>query len=63
MNESRYSMFWLKNLDMHNLEKEGVSIAAHSRCDYRWSNIKIKEMKMDGISKFVNLMIGYLKSK
>ena len=52
MNESRYFMFWLKNLDMHNLEKEGVSVAADPRCDYRWSNVNIKEMKMDGISKF-----------
>ena len=50
MNEPRYFMFWMYNLDMHNLDIEGLdSCLPDPRSDYRWSQIQI--LKID----FVNL--------
>jgi hypothetical protein len=40
-------LFWLYNLDLHNLDIEDLaSCAPDPRTDYRWSKINIKEMDL-----------------
>ena len=51
MNESRYFLFWLYNLDLHNLEQEDLVSASDPRTDYRWIKIKIKEVDMANVVK------------
>ena len=50
MNEARYFMFWMYNLDMHNLDIEGLdSCLPDPRSDYRWSQIKISKVDFKDI--------------
>ena len=51
MNESRYFLFWLYNLDLHNLDKEGLASAADPRVEYRWEKVSITEVDLSEISK------------
>ena len=51
MNESRYFLFWLYNLDLHNLDKEGLASAADPRLEYRWTKLTINELDLTEISK------------
>jgi hypothetical protein len=44
MNEAHYFMFWLYNIDMHNLDVEGMaSSEPDPRSEYRWEKLKIIE--------------------
>ena len=36
MNEARYFLFWLYQLDLHNLDIENLVSASDPRTDYRW---------------------------
>ena len=52
MNEARYFLFWLYNLDMHNLDRENlVSCTPDPRTEYRWENIEIKQVDMSDVKK------------
>jgi hypothetical protein len=52
MNESKYFLFWLYNLDLHNLDVEGFAgCAPDPRSDYRWDNFKIKEVDLTNLNK------------
>ena len=51
MNEARYFLFWLYNLDLHNLDKEDMVSASDPRTHFRWMNIKVKEVDMTDIKK------------
>ena len=52
MNESRYFLFWLYNLDLHNLDIEGMAgCTPDPRSDYRWKNIQIIQVNLDDIEK------------
>ena len=51
MNESRYFLFWLYNLDLHNLDREGLASAADPRLDYRWSKVVVKDADLTEITK------------
>ena len=51
MNEAKYFLFWLYNLDLHNLDKEDMVSASDPRTHYRWMNIKLNELDMTEIKK------------
>ena len=51
MNESRYFLFWLYNLDLHNLDIEDLTAASDPRTEYRWLKVRIKEVDLTEISK------------
>ena len=51
MNESRYFLFWLYNLDLHNLEQEDLVSASDPRTDYRWIKINIRKVDLDNVVK------------
>jgi hypothetical protein len=43
MNEARYFMFWMFNIDMHNLDIEGLdNTIPDPRSEHRWNNLKIR---------------------
>ena len=46
MNEARYFLFWMYNLDMHNLDIDGLdSCLPDPRSDFRWYQFKV--LKVD----------------
>ena len=51
MNESKYFLFWLYNLDLHNLDIEDLTCASDPRTEYRWQKINIKEVDLSDIKK------------
>ena len=51
MNESRYFLFWLYNLDLLNLDKEDLVAASDPRTQYRWLKIDIKEVDLCDVNK------------
>ena len=51
MNESKYFLFWLYNLDLHNLDIEDLTCASDPRTEYRWQKIDIKEVDLSDIKK------------
>jgi hypothetical protein len=45
MNELRWFLFWFYQLDLHNLDMEGLaSVAPNPHCDFRWSQLNITEV-------------------
>ena len=58
MNESRYFIFWLYNLDLHNLDIEGLaSYMPDPRSEYRWSKITIHPAILDEKEKMeINIL-------
>ena len=59
MNEARYFLFWMYNLDMHNLDIEGLdSCMPDPRSEFRWTQIKI--MKVDFKSLPQKQKMGFL---
>ena len=56
MNESRYFMFWMYNLDMHNLDIEGLdSCLPDPRSEFRWTQIKILEVEFKNLPQKQNM--------
>lgn len=54
MNEARYFLFWLYILDLYNLEVEGMAgCTPDPRSDFRWANIKLKEVDLTNVTKMV----------
>ena len=51
MNESKYFLFWLYNLDLHNLDIEDLTCASDPRSEYRWQKIKISEVDLTNWKK------------
>ena len=51
MNESKYFLLWLYNLDLHNLDIEDLTCASDPRTEYRWQKIDIKEVDLSDIKK------------
>ena len=51
MNESKYFLFWLYNLDLHNLDREDLVAASDPRTQYRWLKITIREVDLNEITK------------
>ena len=51
MNESRYFLFWLYNLDLHNLDREDLVAASDPRTDYRWQKTTVVEVDLTEIKK------------
>ena len=51
MNERKYFLFWLYNLDLHNLDIEDLTCASDPRTEYRWQKIDIKEVDLSDIKK------------
>ena len=51
MNESKYFLFWLYNLDLHNLDIEDLASASDPRVDYRWMKLDIKMVDLAHIKK------------
>lgn len=51
MNESKYFLFWLYNLDLHNLNVEDLVCASDPRTEYRWLKINIKEVDLTDLKK------------
>ena len=50
MNEPRYFMFWIYNLDLHNLDVEGLdSYIPDPQSEYRWSQIKIIKIDFENL--------------
>ena len=48
MSESNYFLFWLTNLDHHNLDIEGLAgIVADPRSEHRWNSITIHPVNFD----------------
>ena len=56
MNEPRYFMFWMYNLDLHNLDVEGLdSCIPDPRSEYRWSQIKIIKIDSENLPQKQNV--------
>ena len=51
MNGSKYFLFWLYNLDLHNLDREDLVAASDPRTQFRWLKITIREVDLDEITK------------
>ena len=51
MNKSRYFLFWLYNLDLHNLDREDLTSASDPRTEYRWSKVVIEEIDLGDVAK------------
>ena len=51
MNEGNYFLFWLYNLDLHNLDIEDLVSASDPRSDYRWQKVVIMEADLSSIRK------------
>ena len=52
MNESRYFLFWVYNLDLHNLDIEGkASSIPDPRCEDRWKLIEIVPANLQDLNK------------
>ena len=51
MNESRYFLFWLYNLDLHNLDREELVAASDPRTDYRWQKTTVMEADLTELKK------------
>jgi hypothetical protein len=51
MNESRYFLFWLYNLDLHNLDIEDLVSVSDPRTEYRWMKINIHEVELETVKK------------
>ena len=51
MNESKYFLFWLYNLDLHNLDIEDLTCASDPRTEYRWQKIMINEVDLTDLKK------------
>ena len=50
MNEPHYSLFWLYNLELHNLEMSGMDrTEPNPLCDYRWSEIRIVPVDFENL--------------
>ena len=69
MNESKYFLFWLYNLDLHNLDIEDLVCASDPRTEYRWLKTKIIKVDIKDLQKMsfdvgteteVNLITGKL---
>ena len=51
MNESRYFLFWLYNLDLHNLDIEDLVSVSDPRTEYRWMKVNIQEVELEIVKK------------
>ena len=51
MNEARYFLFWLYNLDLHNLDIEELVSSSDPRTEYRWMKINIKKVDIKEVQK------------
>ena len=51
MNEAKYFLFWLYNLDLHNLDIEDLVSASDPRTEYRWLKINIKKVDITQLQK------------
>ena len=51
MNESKYFLFWLYNLDLHNLNIEDLVCASDPRTQYRWLKLNIREVDIKDVEK------------
>ena len=50
MNEPRYFLFWMYNLDLHNLDIEGLAgCVPDPRCDFRWKQFEIHQIDMKNL--------------
>jgi len=54
MNEGNYFLFWLYNLDLHNLDIEDLVSASDPRSDYRWQRVVIMEADLSNIKIYVD---------
>ena len=50
MNEGRFSLFFLYQYDIHNLDIEKITVLADPRADIRWEFITIVDPKLEEIS-------------
>ena len=51
MNEAKYFLFWLYNLDLHNLDIEDLVSASDPRSEYRWQKISIQRANISNLQK------------
>ena len=56
MNEPRYFMFWMYNLDIHNLDVDGLdSCLPDPRSEFRWSQINILKVNFENLPQKQNV--------
>ena len=51
MNEARYFLIWLYNLDLHNFDIEELVSSSDPRTEYRWMKINIKKVDIKEVQK------------
>lgn len=51
MNESRFSMFFLYQYELHNLDVERNTILADPRHEYRWLNVKTDDPNLEDVEE------------
>ena len=49
MNEARFSMFFLYQYELHNLDVERMTILADPRHEFRWLNLKNEELHLEDL--------------
>ena len=47
MNEARFTLFFLYQYELHNLDVEHMTILADPRQEYRWLNLKVKPVNFE----------------
>ena len=47
MNEARFTLFFLYQYELHNLDVEQMTILADPRQEYRWLNLKVKPVNFE----------------
>ena len=56
MNEPRYFMFWMYNLNIHNLDVDGLdSCLPDPRSEFRWSKINILKVNFENLPQKQNV--------
>ena len=50
MNEAHFFLFWLYNLEMHNLEMAGLDrTEPNPLCEFRWENLKVTPVDLESL--------------
>ena len=51
LNEARFFLFFIYNIDLHNLSVGGMDISADPRSDFRWENIETTDVDWTEVDK------------